>query len=1150
MEYHEICFKRKLKDEKYTFENMFNPNEEEIIALLKAKKFLPIRRILKDTYLSPKVIAAFRKYYDFENNPLPICLYKYLDCFSDLVNEISLNELLDYTNYENSIIALDFFIKKLEEKKVIIDVDSSIRSKMIVNKATKDRIERLSELLMEYGIFDFVKLSKEEDEKIFIAKQKLLKALEAGVTLDIRHFPDFITFELLFYDEEIINALIDHDQLNILVNLKNFIRYEDRILKRINNHPEKYLTLQCDPYICCSPKIFKNILELGNHSLLNNCYSEKIFNPEQIEKIMIEYINQNKDVKIDKCRNYTPKLIEAVLNSHNYYNIKNLISLNGANISILELEKAIIPIIYKNDLEAIDFFQSYLPTIIQSVVFVAFYANLDKSLFDEIIECINHHDDKEYNKHIFNVLLPSIKKYLNLNEKHLVELEKNFGPRIIRYLDNTTIQNIINLDDKQFTKLLNIFKTDKYEFKDLASAYDSLKQYEFSIKCPETVNIFSNIIHAIGDNADINLYLYQLSTVMDTQFYKVFEKKYKMSNKFYKEEPFLYLTNLITKIKTSEGDEKINAINTLHYITEYYIDRKRGEYRKKYDIENDLNLSYSIDKTKVPRKTLVKYLLENNNEIIVNKKHIPILDYIYSFLEKEGIKYTDFQNALNYYLGKDVLLENATNIGYIISKIGELSSIALKYIPQDQEEKILRDLSIPTNQHKIYNVGNCGIDIYQLLSELNLNALKDTILNEKHLKEYYELITIMKKFKLHQLPSCLINILQTENIPISDNLHNVSSFISYFYKIIEKLDKTSDINITNILINAEVYSGISSVYSQILGAEDARIIKSNLGPNNATKKVSNDERLKESVDYTLKAFKRDKIAIPTFNEIIEVNSKKIRVIVGNFTHPSNFTHGERTGSCMRIGSPGESLYDFCLTNEFGFHIRFENPETGEYISRVSGFRNGNSVFLNELRHPNKKSNYDDYDLVEACEYIGRKLIDLTYTSSCPIENVFVHNSYAAENTLLPLEKFEVTNIKEGLEYFYTDIQESGLVLASTQIPHTPINLDNSNVLYYKPAREEIIESHNINELQSIINRVHIIQSTLRGENYEYVEPIYFTEGLIYGMANQDWYIYIDENFEIHEDIIPNDTRALEELNHAREKIQSYLEKFCKKPKNL
>ena len=162
MEYHEICFKRKLKDETYTFENMFNPNEEEIISLLKAGKFMPIKTILKDTNLSPNVLAAFRKYYDFEHNPLPICLYKYLDQFSDLVNEIYLSDLLEFTNYDNSGMALGFFIQKLEEKKVIINVDSSIRSKMIVNKATKERITKLSNMLMEYGIFDFVKIRKND----------------------------------------------------------------------------------------------------------------------------------------------------------------------------------------------------------------------------------------------------------------------------------------------------------------------------------------------------------------------------------------------------------------------------------------------------------------------------------------------------------------------------------------------------------------------------------------------------------------------------------------------------------------------------------------------------------------------------------------------------------------------------------------------------------------------------------------------------------------------------------------------------------------------------------------------------------------------------------------------------------------------------
>ena len=62
----------------------------------------------------------------------------------------------------------------------------------------------------------------------------------------------------------------------------------------------------------------------------------------------------------------------------------------------------------------------------------------------------------------------------------------------------------------------------------------------------------------------------------------------------------------------------------------------------------------------------------------------------------------------------------------------------------------------------------------------------------------------------------------------------------------------------------------------------------------------------------------------------------------------NLTLGERTDACMRVYGHANSLLTFTCTNPKGFHIRFEN-EDGEFISRVTGYRLGNTVILNQLR---------------------------------------------------------------------------------------------------------------------------------------------------------------------------------------------------------
>ena len=293
-----------------------------------------------------------------------------------------------------------------------------------------------------------------------------------------------------------------------------------------------------------------------------------------------------------------------------------------------------------------------------------------------------------------------------------------------------------------------------------------------------------------------------------------------------------------------------------------------------------------------------------------------------------------------------------------------------------------------------------------------------------------------------------------------------------------------------------------------------------------------EESINKAIEYTISNYRRKEITVPSFDETVEVNNskKKIDIIVGNFTDPSNITHGERTGACMRIGGVGESFFDFCLTDPNGFHIRFEDSTTHEYISRVSGFRNGNTVFLNELRYSRLKK-YSNDDVVEACRIAARKLIEYSKNSTCPIENVVITNQYATSESKDEIVQFNIKNNKEGLRQFYTDIDTSGIVLATTatNTPLLPINFDKTKVPNYQPVRTKPRFLDSPSELAAKINRVASIKELLNGISYEELGSLSFDDGLLYGVVSDDWYIYVDYNLNIHKDYITLDPRAEEEL---------------------
>ena len=60
---------------------------------------------------------------------------------------------------------------------------------------------------------------------------------------------------------------------------------------------------------------------------------------------------------------------------------------------------------------------------------------------------------------------------------------------------------------------------------------------------------------------------------------------------------------------------------------------------------------------------------------------------------------------------------------------------------------------------------------------------------------------------------------------------------------------------------------------------------------------------------------------------------------------------------------------------------------------------------------------------------------------------------------------------------------------------------------------------------------------LEGNNYHYIMPIKVEE-FKYAEANNDWYIYVDMNDEIHMEVIDTDQRAVEEAMEAKERIES------------
>lgn len=714
-------------------------------------------------------------------------------------------------------------------------------------------------------------------------------------------------------------------------------------------------------------------------------------------------------------------------------------------------------------------------------------------------------------------------KYIDLNHPEYKAEYKGIS-KVLEQIENMSLETAIDF-------LISKFEIDEYR--------EVLKLLCDNAVCNDRRIYTSTIYYK-------ETYDYRFSNISHFQNFMIFREKYPeeydtIENREYNIKRLFgclskeYIKGMLIKYNYNSLEEFINYLVN-NYSTSpkvpFIIDEAFNNaivYAKSISKEDtsifaSLKIPYELE-GKSTKNEVEKYLIRNCRNIWVHKQgHNSLRGLILNEMVNQGVDGSLALETIEYYSGD---LETASD--EVKKNVGLLFKVATKIIRELDEYDFDFTNSICNNFHdvikrldnedkikRVYNPSDIDVDIFPILSNLDIKSIKENILNNE--KNYLKLLDIMYKTKPHLLEPEFLNFIEKNELPITDDLSDLAYFISYFGDIMEKELKDKDdfsYKISDVLNQSGVYAIIGSPYYLALG-EDAQLIKKNPKPNPAYTKTKKNQRLKEAVDYTIKCFKRDEVLIPSFDEVYELeDNKKIECIVANFTAPCNLTHGERTGACMRIGGAGEQLFDFCINNKAGFHIRFENPETHEYVSRVSGFRNGNSVFLNQLRE-SKVNDYSSEDLYKSTKWIAEQLIELTKNTDNPIENVFVTTDYAISD--IKVEKIELNGkkVKEGLGSVYTDYDtSSATVLATTaEKDYKPIRTGNKNIKPFKPVRSKPRESKKIKEATSRVNRVKAMNQLFSGVELSDIVGDDFKNGIIYIMSTDDWYIYVTENLQI------------------------------------
>lgn len=1133
--------KEKLKDPNFHIKS-YSINGVVADLIIDANRFDLIRQVKDIQKLSLNSAKKLRDYYLSNNEEIPSSLYFHLEKLNLPLERLDFSAFINTFKYSNiDKEYLNLLIQKLNDCPRFINKPISFQK--VFNAINNDDKKLLIDALLKnnyYNYFiDYLSYININEINYEYYIEGLLNAIRNTGENNLffcSNLKNAFRTEKILNDERIVECLVEVGAISIASNSVHFSKYINIIINDIKINPLKYQNMNLSNFVDLEKyvELHKALIDVNNESALRlNHFNEEIkeYIKEKVLKDEIKIIPDfllndnsfiNKMIKNNKIEN-------ILLNSSwGYaYATEKLILDEESCQKIIEKSK--------NDLNfAMRLVTTNTIPILESDRLLSFYLNANGKFIDIILNKLNHREEdiSGYSESLFSLTKEYLANKHGYDIKKLERFERVFGPLVIRFVDNENVTKILNLDENKFVKFLNLFPNIDFTMVDVEKIYDSIKQYEFSKCQTETISIFADLKRAIEDNSPqyINL-INKLIGVMDNKFFDYFAELYPTLSVDIKNNPESFMYVVVNYIKNGNADEKNRYLNLLHTITDYYIRTNREEYRESYNMYSDLNVPYKLD-LKDARKQYIKHNVLKSHESLI-------------LMEMEDLGYNRslVLDTINYYSHdiKNFEVERTKEIQKTIKPLITVASNLLdkvgmsKYVLEILDDKKLI-------KRKYYAEANT-LNLFDILTNLRFDIIEDKLLTSENEHIYNSLLNNINKYKIHILPDYFNNLLHQEDVNMSFHVNDIAAFISYYeqiYKdeekrlrVLGKKDHKHVLSFSQLAKYAETYSSVSTVYNQILGLEDARLIKSDPKPNSSISYGKN-ERLHKAVLDTINNFSRKEITIPTFNEVINLDENKtMRVVVGNFTHPSNVTMGERTGSCMRIGGLGESLYNFCLEDKNGFHIRFEDPKTGEFISRVSGFRNGNTVFLNELRYSCSPDIYSNEDVVDACSKAAKYIIEKSKDSECPIDNVVLHNAYAAIEANLSNQDLKIDNNKEGLKKFYSDINDRGIVLASTGSPFTKINFDKSRVPIYEPAREISFSGIDSVKLRNMINRVYAMKQILSNIEYEYLDALEFENGLLYGIVNQDWFIYVDSRGKIYEEILNVDDRAKEELANAR-----------------
>lgn len=371
----------------------------------------------------------------------------------------------------------------------------------------------------------------------------------------------------------------------------------------------------------------------------------------------------------------------------------------------------------------------------------------------------------------------------------------------------------------------------------------------------------------------------------------------------------------------------------------------------------------------------------------------------------------------------------------------------------------------------------------------------------------------------------------------------------------------NEINIDNldkVLDFKEMFKYADLKQISLLGKEVIKKIYSNNGFTSSSQVA----RINVACDLVNAMVSRKESTIPYINGTYH----NYRYSMYDSTDETLLITGLDTNACFRCCGNDNDFLHYCALDKNGFVIKLTDSE-GNFIGRASGFRNGNGVYINQLRtiYDKKSSAYSSEReaIIKTFEQACNDIVETSQNNSREenkIDFVVVTKSYTLDETKSnvdnrtylvigsnPMEtesedwkRFQATtkNLREAArnDYFTTDFGNYSLICMKSAVGElTPDKIKKGDVpaLYARPRRQVTIDKPS-DTIEARVNKTRANYSYQTGKDFKYIKVPKECKVI----NGDNWYIILGNREIIDSCYLPNDEFSQQEFNSVMEQLMA------------